>query len=95
MAQPDYFDKRSEFWKRHWEIAQNYEDYLSSSNAPDVSRWIESENRTPVLTEDQRRRLQGYNRTLNVLFYCGIWCGDCQRQGPMLREIAQALEKSS
>lgn len=90
MAQPDYLDKRSEFWKRHWEMAQDYEAYLSSSNTSDASKWIESERRTPVLTEDLRGRLAGYNRKMNILFYSGIWCGDCQRQGPMLKKIAQA-----
>lgn len=53
-------------------------------------RWIESGARTPVLTDDQLARLQGYGRRMNVLMYAGIWCGDCARTGPMLREIAAA-----
>jgi len=34
---------------------------------------------------------QGHaGRTMRVLVYSGVWCGDCVRQGPMLQGIAEA-----
>ena len=85
-----YFDIRSDFWRLHFEKAEDYDAFLSESDPKQARRWIESAKRAPALTEDQRMRLQGYNRKMNVLMYCGIWCGDCARQGPMLREIVDA-----
>jgi thiol-disulfide isomerase/thioredoxin len=87
---PTYYDKRSEFWKRYWDMSLEYEEYLQSSDPEKVPRWRESEGRVHTLTEEQRGRLQSYDRELNVLFYCGVWCGDCSRQGPMLDKIADA-----
>ena len=87
---PTYYDKRSEFWKGYWGMASEYEAYLQDSDPEKVPRWRDSEGRIPELTEEQLERLQGYDRELNVLFYCGVWCGDCSRQGPMLKKIADA-----
>jgi len=53
-------------------------------------RWRDSEGRIPELTQEQLERLRGYYRELNVLVYSGVWCGDCARQGPMLKKIADA-----
>ena len=87
---PTYYDKRSEFWKGYWGMASEYEAYLRKSDPEKVPRWRDSEGRIPELTAEQLERLQGYDRELNVLFYCGVWCGDCSRQGPMLKKIADA-----
>jgi thiol-disulfide isomerase/thioredoxin len=87
---PTYYDKRSDFWKRHWDMALEYEEYLQESNPENVPRWRDSEGRIPELTQEQLVRLRGYDRELNILFYCGIWCGDCARQGPILKRIADA-----
>ena len=87
---PTYYDKRSEFWKGYWGMASEYEAYLQDSDPEKVPRWRDSEGRIPELTAEQLERLQGYDRELNVLFYCGVWCGDCSRQGPMLKKIADA-----
>jgi len=89
-GKPTYYDKRSEFWKGYWEMASEYEAYLQDSDPEKVPRWRDSEGRIPELTAEQLERLQGYDRELNVLFYCGVWCGDCSRQGPMLKKIADA-----
>jgi thiol-disulfide isomerase/thioredoxin len=87
---PTYYDKRSEFWKRYWDMSLEYEEYLKKSDPEKVPRWRESEGRVPELTEEQRGRLQGYDRELNVLVYTGIWCGDCSRQGPLLKKIVES-----
>jgi thiol-disulfide isomerase/thioredoxin len=87
---PTYYDVRSDFWRRHFEMASDYETWLSSSNPEMARRWVEASERVPALTPDQVQRLEGYDREMNVLVYAGIWCGDCSRAGPMFRQITEA-----
>jgi len=87
---PVYLDIRSDFWRAHFEQASEYEDYLAGSKQEHVQRWRDSEGRVPSLSDDQLKRLQGYDRELNVLVYSGVWCGDCSRQGPLLEAVAEA-----
>ncbi len=88
---PGYHDKRSEFWKSLFEQASDYDAYLAGSKQEYVQRWRDSEKRAPALSEGQLKRLQGYDREMNILVYCGVWCGDCSRQGPLLKEITDAI----
>ena len=30
MTKPTYYDNRSEFWRRHWEMAIPYDDFVKS-----------------------------------------------------------------
>jgi thiol-disulfide isomerase/thioredoxin len=89
-GKPAYYDVRSDFWRRHWEMAQGYETFIGGVDPRFAERWREREERTPELTEEQLSRLQGYDRKLNVLVYAGAWCGDCARTVPMLKRIADA-----
>lgn len=89
--EPAYLDTRSEFWRTLFEQASDYETYLAGSKQEYVQRWRDSEERVPALSEEQLKRLRGYGRKLNVLVYCGIWCGDCARQGPLLKELTDAI----
>jgi hypothetical protein len=84
-----YSDRRSAEWRSHHEAALSYEDYLATS-AEKAQRWRRIAAEIPPLTDAQIRRLDGHGRRLNVLFYSGIWCGDCVRQGPMVLRIAEA-----
>ena len=43
-----------------------------------------------TLTDEQRRLLEGFTRTMPVLCLSGIWCGDCVQQGPLVQRIAEA-----
>jgi thiol-disulfide isomerase/thioredoxin len=85
---PVYYDKRSDFWRRFWEKASKYNDYVGEADVQYRERWRDSEKRIPELSDEQKSRLTGYNRNLKVLFYSGIWCGDCSRQGPIIEKIA-------
>ncbi len=87
---PKYYDKRSDFWREHFEVARSYEDYLDASPPDKAGKWRGMEERISGLTEQQAERLFDCNRKLNVLVYSGAWCGDCVRQGPMFRELADA-----
>jgi hypothetical protein len=92
MTHPsDYFDLRSSLWKSCFEKASEYDEYLTQSPAH-AKRWQDRATKIPALTEEQERRLLGHHRSLNVLLVSGIWCGDCVRQGPMIRHIANACD---
>jgi hypothetical protein len=69
----DYSDKRSEFWKRCFGEALDYEAYLKSSPADDAEQWRAKDKEIPELTPEQKGRLQGHNRALNVLVLSGVW----------------------
>jgi len=86
-----YYDKRSGFWRRHFDQAIEYEEFLEKEDQSHAERWRETMSRLPDLTPEQVERLKGYSRELNVLVYGGIWCGDCVRQGPMLKKIAGVI----
>ena len=88
---PTYYDKRSGFWRRHFDQAVEYDAFLEKEDQRHADRWRETERRLPDLTNDQVERLKGFGREVNILFYCGVWCGDCARQGPMLKKIADAI----
>ena len=88
---PTYYDKRSEFWRRHFDQAAEYEEFLDNEDQQHAERWSDMMSRLPDLTLGQVERLKGYNREMNVLVYGGIWCGDCVRQGPMLKKIADTI----
>lgn len=85
-----YVDIRSDFWRACWEEAESYEAYLSGSDTERASRWGSLAERIPALAGAETARLNGTDRELNVLLVSGVWCGDCVRQGPMIRQIVDA-----
>ncbi len=87
---PKYYDPRSDFWRMQFAAAKGYREYLASGDPAKAERWPAMESKLPPLTDEQAERLRGLNRKMNVLFYSGVWCGDCVRQGPMVRRIAEA-----
>ena len=87
-----YRDIRSDFWRACWAEAASYEAYLEGSDAKRAGRWAPLGERIPALSEAQRDRVSGYGRKLNILLVSGVWCGDCVRQGPMIRQIAAACD---
>ena len=87
---PAYYDIRSELWKTCWEVAKSYNDFLLDASIEQAAKWRESFDRAPNLSEEQVKRLTGYNRILHVLMVGGTWCGDCSRTAPYLIKIAEA-----
>lgn len=85
-----YHDTRSGFWHAHFERALPYDRYLSASGTAHAKKWSDFADKIPALTHEQKARVSGYGRTMNVLVYSGAWCGDCVRQGPMVERIGAA-----
>lgn len=88
---PKYYDKRQAFWTLHWKKALPYDLYLAEQRDY-AGKWATMEKALPPLPEECRLRLAGHGRSMKVLVYGGAWCGDCVRQGPMLRQLAEACE---
>lgn len=99
MSFQDYLDKRADFWRRFFDESRDYDDYLVKPANPEVAdrhegwaaKWKNMALNVPPLTPEQVKRLQGHGRKLNMLVYSGVWCGDCVRQGPMFKAIADAI----
>lgn len=56
------------------------------------SRWRAVHDRI-VLTDAQRRLLEGFVREMKVLVVAGTWCGDCVEQCPILFRFADATDR--
>lgn len=85
-----YHDPRSAFWQRCFDKATNYETYLANSPQDKAEKWRRMETHIPPLAPEQIAGVTGHNRRMNVLVSSGVWCGDCVRQVPMLKRIADA-----
>lgn len=86
-----YYDLRADFWRDHFEKSESYEGYLDASDEIHADKWREMARTIPALADEDRDRLRGHGRRVNVLVYSGVWCGDCVRQGPMLARLAEAV----
>jgi hypothetical protein len=86
-----YLDIRSDFWKSAFEQATDYDTYLRESPASNAARWREAASRLPALAPEDRARLVGHGCPVNLLLVSGVWCGDCVRQGPMIKQLADAV----
>jgi thiol-disulfide isomerase/thioredoxin len=89
--EPAYYDVRAELWKQSWKAAKPLDSFLKGAPQNQEQRWLESEKRAPVLTEEQKARLKDYNRTIRILMECAPWCLDCARVAPYLKNIVQAI----
>jgi len=84
-----YYDIRSSFFKEFFEAALPYDKYLQSAKPEHQSKWNRLDPK-PLLTSQQKAFLHAATRKMNVLVMSGTWCGDCSRQGPMLKAIADS-----
>ena len=50
---PTYYDKRSGFWRRHFDQAAEYEEFLENEDKHHTERWRETMSRLPDLTPEQ------------------------------------------
>jgi glutaredoxin len=90
MSHPSpYRDKRQDFFRQYFERAKPYEQYLDSGSADYAQKWRDFEKKAS-LSGSSKEILSRFKRKLNLLVLSGVWCGDCARQGPLLKLIEQA-----
>ena len=66
-------------------------EFIASAPEDQAKRWFESAERVPTLSDEQRARLQGYNRTIRILVEGATWCLDCARVLPYLTAIVETI----
>lgn len=89
-GKPTYYDIRAAFWKEQFDAALPLDEYLAAADPGHAAKWTAMGEALGELGEADRARIGDHGRTLNVLVYSGVWCGDCVRQGPMIQAIAGA-----
>ena len=70
------------------ERALPYQEYLAA-HADRAEPWRTVEAQTK-LTDAQRKLIESFKRHMPVLVLCGVWCGDCSAQGPLMYRMAEA-----
>ena len=85
-----YFDRRSDLFRRAFEEAVRYPEYLATGNERERRAWGRAEAALPALPDDAPARLDPAGRIVNVLCLSGIWCGDCVRSVPVAARLAEA-----
>ncbi len=86
----DYFDLRSDLFRRAFDAALPYADYLAGAAPAEQAAWARAEERVPRLPEDAAERLDTRGRQVRALCLSGAWCGDCVRSGPIVEAVAAA-----
>lgn len=87
--QSDYLDLNQGLWRRSWDQALAWDDYLTAEDPKHQDRWRAALELTS-LTAEQAELLATFTRTLHCLVLSGAWCGDCVRQGPILHRLGEA-----
>jgi hypothetical protein len=87
----EIFDKKADFFKRYFEKALSFNDYIKSGTPNQFERWQSASGKIS-LNSTQKTTLSGFKRKMNLLVLSGIWCGDCVRQCPMLDIISKDSE---
>lgn len=88
-AAPIYFDPHQELYRTHVARGLTYDAYVATGKEAQVARW-KTHEAAVVLDDAQRGLLAGFTRRMHLLVLSGVWCGDCARQGPILRAFEQA-----
>ena len=89
-----YLDLRSDLFRRAFQGASAYPDYLATGNDREQAAWTRAEAAIPALPDDAGTRLDPAGRIVNVLCLSGIWCGDCVRSVPIVARLAEAAGPS-
>ncbi len=84
-----YYDRRSDFFREHFEKGLPYGAYVATGTEAHQKRWQEMLQQVH-LSDSQRDFLRSLTRRVNVLVLSGTWCGDCVRQVPILARIEEA-----
>jgi len=66
-----------------------YGRYVQTGSDEQQRRWNQMYE-AARLTDTQQQLVGGFVRSMKILAFSGIWCGDCVEQCPMLQRIAEA-----
>jgi thiol-disulfide isomerase/thioredoxin len=66
-----------------------YDRYVQAGTDEQRRRWSQV-FRAARLTDAQKQLVGGFVRSLRILIFSAMWCGDCIEQCPLIHRIAQA-----
>src|SRR5271156_509704 len=66
-----------------------YDRYLQTGTEEQQRRWKQV-HEAARLTDAQKQLIGGFVRSVKILVFSGIWCGDCVEQCPLIYRIAEA-----
>ncbi len=89
MPNSGYQDTNQQFYRDVFDRAWSWDAYLDRSDPRHADRWQTALGHTH-LTSAQQELLGSFTRRINWLVLSGAWCGDCVRQGPIFKVIADA-----
>jgi len=69
-----------------------FASYLQTGTEEQQRRWRQVYE-AAHLTDDQRQLVGGFERSMKILVFSGIWCGDCVEQCPLIQRVAEANPK--
>ncbi len=69
-----------------------YSDYVATGSPQHRQRWEQVAGAVTV-TAEQRQLLESFAREMKILVVCGVWCGDCVEQCPLIAALADACPK--
>src|SRR5271156_6262512 len=65
-----------------------YDRYLQTGTEEQQRRWKQV-HEAARLTDAQKQLIGGFVRSVKILAFSGIWCGDCVEQCPLIHRIAE------
>lgn len=66
-----------------------YDQYILTGTADQQANWKQAYDQVH-LTSHQKTLIRSFTRSMNVIAFSGMWCGDCVLQGPIFQKIAEA-----
>jgi thiol-disulfide isomerase/thioredoxin len=66
-----------------------YGSYVKTGTEEQQRRWNQV-HEAARLTGAQRQLVNAFERSMKILVFSGVWCGDCIEQCPLLQRIAEA-----
>ena len=84
-----YKDIRREFFHEYFNKAHSYADFVQTGSESQQKNWNNYYEKIS-LTAEQNKTISQFTREMNILIMAGIWCGDCARQMPIIKKIAEA-----
>src|SRR3984957_518941 len=80
---------KSSYFVQQFAAGVSYERYLRAGTEEQQRRWTQVYD-AAHLTDAQKQMLGGFVRSMKILVFSGIWCGDCVEQCPLIYRIAEA-----
>lgn len=77
------------YLKAKHEAGKPYAQYVAAGKPNEIENWRKVYDAVS-LADAQKKLVQSFKRTINIIGLSGRWCGDCVQQCPLMQRIADA-----